>query len=120
MSQSSGGGTAAERNWKQTKAYRALRQSLLDNLEARGLVERAYADKVEEYMDFWVQRQRLEADIARRGITVMDEKRGMRVENRSVSLCVQVSRQMLAIFIALGLKEDACAAEAQGEDDDEL
>lgn len=106
-------------NWKQTKAYRQLKQSMLDNLDARGLVEEAYRDKVEEYMDFWVQRQKLEADIAARGITVLDEKRGMLVENRSVSLAVQVSRQMLAIFKALGLQEDACTP-SQGEDDDAL
>lgn len=109
-----------ERSWKKTRTYRDLRKSLLDNLEARGLVEEAYTDKVEEYMDFWVQRQKLEADIARRGVTVLDEKRGMPVENRSVSLAVQVSRQMLAIFAALGLKEDACAASPREEDDDAL
>ncbi len=106
-------------NWKQTKAYRQLKQSMLDNLDARGLVEEAYRDKVEEYMDFWVQRQKLEGDIAARGITVLDEKRGMLVENRSVSLAVQVSRQMLAIFKALGLQEDACTP-SQGDDDDAL
>ena len=106
-------------NWKQTKAYRQLKQSMLDNLDARGLVEETYRDKVEEYMDFWVQRQKLEADIADRGITVLDEKRGMMVENRSVSLAVQVSRQMLAIFKALGLQEDTCTP-SQGDDDDAL
>ena len=111
---------AGERNWRQTKAFRELHQSMLDDLAARGLVDQAYTDKVAEYMDFWVQRQKLEADIAARGITVLDEKRGMMVENRSVSLSVQVSRQMLAIFTALGLKDDACAASHQGDDDDEL
>lgn len=107
--------------WKNTKAYKTLRKSMLDNLSARGLVEDVYTDKVEEYMHFWVQRQNLEADIADRGITVMDEKRGMMVENRSVSLAVQVSRQMLAIWTALGLKDDACSPDrARGGDDDEL
>ena len=111
---------AGEKNWRQTKAFRELRQSMLEDLTARGLVDRAYTDKVEEYMDFWVQRLKLEADIAARGVTVADAKRGMPVENRSVSLSVQVSRQMLAIFTALGLKDDACAASPQGDDDDEL
>lgn len=109
----------AGRNWKQTKAYKQLRKSMLDNLKARGLVEEAYQDKVEEYMDFWVQRQKLEADVAARGISVLDAKRDMMVENRSVSLSVQVSRQMLAIFKALGLQEDTCAA-SQADDDDDL
>lgn len=111
---------AAGKNWRQTKAFRELRQSMLDDLAARGLVDRAFTDKVEEYMDFWVQRQKLVADIAARGVTVLDAKREMPVENRSVSLSVQVSRQMLAIFTALGLKEDACAASPPGGDEDEL
>ena len=105
---------------EQTKAYKTLRKSLLDSLEARGLVEEVYRDKVEEYMALWRQLRALREDIEERGVTVMDEKRGMLVENRSVSLELQVSKQMLAIFTALGLKEDACAASPQGGDEDEL
>ena len=110
----------AARNWAKTKAYRQLRDSLLDSLARKGLDETAYRDKVDEYMDFWVQRQNLEADIRARGVSVLDAKRGMMVENRSVSLSVQVSRQMLAIFKALGLQDDACSAAPQEDDDDAL
>ena len=38
---------AGEKNWRQTKAFRELRQSMLEDLTARGLVDRAYTDKVE-------------------------------------------------------------------------
>ena len=48
-------------------------------------------------------RQELKEDIARRGLTVVDD-RGRQTENRSVSLSVQVSRQMMALFTALGFK----------------
>ena len=48
-------------------------------------------------------RQELKADIAQRGLTVTDD-RGRQTENRSVSLSVQVSRQMMALFTALGFK----------------
>lgn len=85
--------------------YNQLRGALIGNLEARGLVEDVYRDKVEEYMDLWVRRQELERDLTERGTQVMDEKRGMVVENRSMSLEVQVSKQMLAIFAALGFKD---------------
>lgn len=102
---------------EQTKAYRELRQSMMDSLEARGMVEAAYTDKVREYMNFWVQLQQLEADVAERGVSVLDEKRGMMVENRSISLAVQVSRQMLAIYTALGFKDET---RGQGGEDDEL
>lgn len=107
------------KNFKATKEYKELRRSLLDDLEARGLVEPVYIDKAAEYMDFWVMSKELGQDIEERGYTVMDEKRGMLVENRSVSLRVQVSRQMQQIFAALGFKD--LAANAKGsEDDDEL
>ena len=91
------------RNFRQGKAFRTLKQALLDNLAARGLDQDAYTDKVEEYMDFWALRQELKADIAQRGLTVTDD-RGRQTENRSVSLSVQVSKQMLALFHALGFK----------------
>lgn len=92
---------------------------MLDSLKARGLVEKVYTDKVTEYLDFWVRRQELQADVAERGLTVTDE-RGRTTENRSVSLEIQVSRQMLAIFTALGFKEEAGKAGGGAEDDDAL
>lgn len=105
---------------EQTKAYKTLRSSLLDGLEARGLVEEVYRDKVEEYMTLWRQLRELQEDIRERGVTVMDEKRGMLVENRSVSLATQVSKQMLAIYTALGLKPAENSGRRSGADDDEL
>lgn len=106
-------------NYERRKEYRKLRQSMLQNLIERDLDGDVYRDKVQEYMDFWVRRQELRDDIARRGLTVTDD-RGRLMENRSVSLEIQVSRQMLAIFTTLGFKEDALAAAARGDDDDEL
>ena len=103
------------RNFRQGKAFRTLKQALLDSLAARGLDQDAYADKVEEYMDFWVLRQELKEDIARRGLTVVDD-RGRQTENRSVSLSVQVSRQMMALFTALGFKPGAIM-DAGGDDE---
>lgn len=105
---------------EQTKAYKTLRKSLLESLEARGLVEDVYQDKVDEYMDLWRQRMELREDIHERGVAVMDVKRGMMVENRSVSLELQVSKQMLAIFTALGFKPAEGRAGRSGFDDDEL
>ena len=107
------------KNYRLTDAYKELLQSMLQNLIERDLDGDVYRDKVQEYMDFWVRRQELRDDIARRGLTVTDD-RGRLMENRSVSLEIQVSRQMLAIFTTLGFKEDALAAAARGDDDDEL
>lgn len=106
--------------WEKTKAYRQLRDGLRDNLESRGLIEPQYRDMTEHYLALWVQRQKLEADIAQRGVTLWDEKRGMEVENRSVSLNVQVSRQMLNIYSALGFKDISSGAAKTPDQDDEL
>ena len=73
------------KNFRQSKSFRVLKRAMLENL------------------DFWVLQQELKADIARRGLTVTDD-RGRQTENRSVSLAVQVSRQMMALFNAMGFK----------------
>ena len=105
---------------EQTMAYKTLRRSMVESLEAQGLVEDVYRDKVDEYMDLWRQRLELRDDIRDRGVAVMDTKRGMMVENRSVSLEIQVSKQMLAIFTALGFKPPEGRTGRNGWDDDEL
>ena len=104
------------KDYKRTKEFRALRQSLLDNLHERGLDTQCYEDKVDEYMDFWVRRKELREDIETRGFTVTDD-RGRVSENRSLSLEVQVSRQMLAIFTTLGFREDALRGGGGGDDE---
>ena len=71
---------AEMKEYARTKEYAQLKRSMIENLEARGLAEHAYTDKVKEYMDFWVQRKQLKDDIDSRGVSVMDEKRGMMVE----------------------------------------
>lgn len=112
---------AKKKSKKEEKSYEnTLKQALLDNLTARGLVEQVYVDKVDEYMDLWRQRQFLNEDIESRGVTVYDFKRETYIENRSVSLEVQVSRQMLAIYTALGFKDISANAKVTsgGEDDD--
>lgn len=105
---------------KKPKGYKKLKNDLITNLNARGLIEEMYTDKVNEYMDLWERRIQLAEDIKERGVMVNDPKRGL-IENRSVSLEAQVSRQMLAIFTALGFKECATASKAlPGGEDDEL
>lgn len=105
----------------QISAYERLKKSLEDNLSARGMVEDVFSDKVQEYMDLWRRRQQLEEDIEARGVSIFDERRGMMVENRSVSLEVQISRQMLAIYTALGFKDQANSPMfPPGGEDDEL
>ncbi len=101
---------------KKSNAYRELQAALLKSLKARGLDDKAYTDKVDEYMDFWERRRALRDDVAQRGLTVVDE-RGRMMENRSVSLEVQVSRQMLAIFTALGFRPEDLRQAPENQDE---
>lgn len=109
-----------ETDYTKTKKYRALRKALTESLEARGLTAEQYADKVAEYMELWTMRAKLRDDVRERGPVVPDEKNGGMKENRSVTLLLQTSRQMLAIFAALGFRKEAIEAEALAQEDDEL
>lgn len=98
----------------------ALRKSMEASLLARGLTEQIYSDMVGDYLELWWTRAELEADIRERGVTVMDEKRGLPVENCSVSARVRVSAQMGKMYKAMGLQELAVKNQAPDGDDDEL
>lgn len=97
-----------------------LRKSMEASLLARGLTEQVYADTVHDYLELWWTRQELEADIRERGPVIMDEKRGLPVENCSVSARVRVSAQMLKMFKSLGFQELAVKNQAPDGEDDEL
>lgn len=106
-------------NWKRTKDYQTLRQDLLDDLDARGLVAKVYTDSVERYMSLWVLYREAQADIDDRGLVVPDS-RGGKVENRMISLALQTSKEMRAIFADLGFKDAALKGGNAGAGDDEL
>lgn len=107
-------------DYSETKEFKRVKTSLLKSLEAQGRKkDAALKDKVEEYMGFWARRRQLQADIAERGLTVTDD-RGRVSENRSVSLEIQVSRQMLAILNFLGVKPPDTQGESWPPSDDEL
>lgn len=108
-----------KKNWKQTKHYQDLRKDLLDDLEARGLVSEVYTESVERYMTLWVLYQEAQKDIKERGVTVLDG-RGATVENRMISLSLQTSKEMRAIYADLGFKEAVLKGGNAGAGDDEL
>lgn len=91
------------RAFARTKEYADLRKSILEALTARGMDTPTSRAQLDEYMAFWVRRKQLQEDVEKRGVVVTDD-RGRTTENRSVSLEIQVSRQMLAIYQSLGIK----------------
>lgn len=132
--------TETEEDRKLRRRAKRIRQAMLQDLQARGLTAAKaatggagcspgsdrdrgaiYADMVEDYVALWITRERLEKDIEERGVTVMDEKRGLPVENCSVSARVRVSKQMTTIMQTLGYKDQAIKARRpEGDFDDDL
>lgn len=100
-----------------SKDYKELKQALLDNLEARGMVEKMYLDKVDEYMDLYEQRKMLNREVEEQGVWVYDPRRQVNTENRAIMLGVNVGKHMLSIYKALGFTADAVQIENEQEDD---
>ena len=97
-----------------------IKKTMLEDLKRRGLTEPVYLNMVEEYLELWELRRSLAEDVEVRGVSVLDGARGGRTENRSISLSLQVSKQMLSIYNALGFGDRAKNAIAGAEEEDEL
>lgn len=102
------------KNWRQSKEFRDVRAELIASLGGKEKLDAITRSRIEEYMDFWVLRHQLQEDVATRGLYVKDDRDRL-MENRSVSLSIQASRQMSAIASALGL---VIGAERRLEEDD--
>lgn len=103
---------------KRTNLYKAVRESLVRQLQSRGADAECFIDLVDDYMAFWVIEKKLSADIDKRGITYID-KSSVGVEmyknNPSIKEKVSVNRQMLTILEKLKLSpQDGMT----GEDDE--
>lgn len=112
------------KNYRTTKAYRELKQDMLDDLELRGLVGKQYIDMVERHMDLWCQFQMLNEDIRTRGVVVEYSNGATQkgtTENKSIDRAIKVSSEMRSIWSALGFREQATTSKPQsGGEDDEL
>lgn len=93
-----------------TRRANKLKRELLNNLEARGLIEAAFNDLVEEYINLWIIKEELNADILTRG-AVVDGK-----ENSCITKRIQISQQMNKIFKSLGFEQTAVQAQTPGGD----
>lgn len=101
-----------------SKEYKELKQALLDNLSSRGMVEKFYTDKIEEYMDLWEERNTLKKEVEEQGVWIYDARRQVMVENKAIMLGIQVGKHMLAIYKALGFTADMVQIDKESEDDD--
>lgn len=90
---------------RESKEYKALKRDMSKSLRDRKLKGKVYTDLLSRYLDLWCEYQHLTDDINERGVVVMDEKRGMLVENRSLTIRHQTSNKMLDIYVALGFRD---------------
>ena len=103
--------------------YEALKAAVL---AAGGELTPITLDRIADYMDFWCQKRMLAEDVRKRGPVVVDD-RGRPSENRSISLGLQVSKQMLELYKAMGLSTEperstggTGRAAREDDEDDEL
>lgn len=111
--------------YRNSDNYRELKSDMLDDLEARGLIGKKYTDKVDEYMNLWSWLQMLNDDITRRGVYIEYSNGATQkgtTDNKSLTIAVRVSSQMLNIWTSLGFREQAVKSTGlqSGGDDDEL
>ena len=107
-----------------TAEYRALKKSMLDDLESRGLLRQPYTDLVESYMRLWCQERLLDADIAKRGVYIEYQNGANQkgtTDNKSIEKLIRTTAQKANLWAALGFKEMAANAKPpEGDEDDEL
>lgn len=98
---------------------KAVRQSLINQLEAKGMKSAYYLDKVDEYMTHWKLHQDCWKDIKKRGLRVtVTSGNGFpkECENESRKSMSDESRTMLSILKALGLEEPTATEADDGSD----
>ena len=106
------------RKYLKCQKYKEIKKDLLDQLDRNGTVGEYYVDLVNDYMNFWVDKQLLTDDIQKRGVTVTYNNGGGQCgtkRNDSIADKIKVNVQMLNILNALEIKPSC-----QEDDDDEM
>lgn len=93
-----------------TETKTRIRADLLDQMQRRGLYGKQYEDLVEDYIALWDVKEKLIADIKKRGAVVdyvSNNGTTNKRKNDSVGDLLKVNGQMLKILDALGLDPEA-------------
>lgn len=103
---------------RNSKRYKEIRESLIDQLHDNGADTASFIDLVDDYMSFWVVKEMTKIDIRTRGVYIKYSNGGGQYgtkENPSVAYQLKVSSQMMKILSQLKL-----SVENAGGLDDEL
>ena len=96
-----------------------VKTSLICALRQKGADTDQFLNLVDDYMALWDIKNKLAADVRKRGIVYKDVSATgvpMQKNNPSVKELVNVNRQMLAILKELGITADKCG----GDDGDNV
>lgn len=115
-------------DWPRTKAYREMRDQMITDLQAAGIYNAYFLDKVDRFMSLWCTSKILEDDLATRGIRVEYQNGSQRGEtdNKSLDRLMKVYDRMDELHRQLGYQEtvkcgkQAAARNSAGGEDDEL
>ena len=105
------------KKYSDSELFHNIRDDLNNQLERNGTVGKYYADLVDDYMAFWVDKCLLNADIKERGVNVEYNNGGGQTgikRNDSITDKIKVNAQMLNILAALGIKP--AQAEVDGDE----
>ena len=97
---------------------KAVKTSLLNQLEGKGTDIPALNNLVEDYMSFWDKKEELNDDLQKRGTVITEfnfKNEPVLKENPSLKSMIMVNKQMLAILKELRLTADRVVTT---EDDD--
>lgn len=103
---------------KESVLREVIQKDLVDQLERNGTSGQYYIDLIRDYMEMWDTKNKLAADIKKRGITVENTTTaGVNLKkNDSVTDLVKINAQMLKLLSEIGIKP----ARTSGEGDEEM
>ncbi len=101
-------------------SIKKVKESLIEQLVIRNLDQEFFSDMIKDYMSLWGVKNKLVADIKKRGINYKDYSstgKLMWKSNPSVKELVLVNRQMLSILKELKITTDVIDPDGENEDD---
>jgi phage terminase small subunit len=104
-------------------SVKQIRDSLLEQLKAKGADVSLYRSLVDDYCWFWKQEREMQKDIKERGriyISVSAAGKEYEKENPSVKNALLYNKQMVAILSALDLNTDTVISKDAGSDEHDL
>nr|AHF24090.1 putative terminase small subunit [uncultured bacterium Contig643] len=104
---------------RRTKAYKKLRDSLIEQLRKSGNDNDVFLDMVEDYMAMYITKEMCKKDVEMRGVTVTSTgSQGQKItkKNDNIDSILKINQQMIKLLDKLGIDPDA----GEDPDDDEM